>query len=108
MQLSGISIYPVKSCAGINLDRVTLIALVPSATVAGWLLTSADASSASENKPIWRGSGGARGGGIRLSLDDSSIQAAIPGSDAPELRVSIWGFRGRPAGRYPRRGVVER
>ncbi|MCB1697414.1 MAG: MOSC domain-containing protein [Pseudomonadales bacterium] len=92
MQLSGISIYPVKSCAGINLDRVTLDRFGPVGD-RRWLVVDERGRFVSQREQAHMARVRAEhvGGGIRLSLDDSSIQAAIPGSDAPELRVSIWG-----------------
>lgn len=91
MELSAISIYPVKSCAGINLDRVTLDGFGPAGD-RRWLIVDERGRFISQRECA--GMALVRvemvPGGIRLSLGDSNMQAAIPAGDAPELRVSIW------------------
>ena len=91
MQLSGITIYPVKSCAGINLDCVTLDRFGPAGD-RRWLVVDERGRFISQRDQAHMALirvEQARGG-IRLSLGDSSIDSAIPGTGAPELRVSIW------------------
>jgi uncharacterized protein YcbX len=91
MQLSGISIYPVKSCAGINLDSVTLDRFGPVGD-RRWLVVDERGRFISQREQARMALVRVETvpGGIRLSLGDSSIQAAIPCGDAPELRVSVW------------------
>jgi uncharacterized protein YcbX len=91
MQLSGITIYPVKSCAGINLNCVTLDRFGPVGD-RRWLVVDEHGCfiSQRDHAPMALVRVEQVQGGIRLSLGDSSIQTVIPGTDAPELRVSIW------------------
>ena len=92
MQLSGITIYPVKSCAGINLDRVTLDRFGPVGD-RRWLIVDERGRFITQRDQALMAVIRVEQlqGGIRLRLEDSSIDSAIPGTDAPELRVSIWG-----------------
>jgi uncharacterized protein YcbX len=92
MQLSGITIYPVKSCAGIDLDCVTLDRFGPIGD-RRWLLVDERGRFLSQRDQPRMALVRVEQvqGGIRLSLGDNSIQAAIPGTDASEVRVSVWG-----------------
>ncbi len=91
MQLSGITIYPVKSCAGINLDSVTLDRFGPVGD-RRWLVVDERGRFLSQRDSARMALIRVElvQGAIRLSLGSTSIQAAIPGTDAPELRVSVW------------------
>ena len=91
MQLSGITIYPVKSCAGINLDRVSLDRFGPVGD-RRWLVVDERGRFVSQRDIASMAliHVEQEQGGIRLSLGDSSIQVLIPGPDAPEVRVSVW------------------
>ena len=91
MQLSGITIYPVKSCAGIKLDCVTLDRFGPVGD-RRWLVVDDCGRFMSQRDQAHMALIRVEQlqGGIRLRLGDSSIDSAIPGTDAPELRVSIW------------------
>ncbi len=91
MQLSGITIYPVKSCAGIKLDCVTLDRFGPVGD-RRWLVVDERGRFISQREQALMALIRVEQvqGGIRLSLGDSSIDSAMPGTDAPELRVSIW------------------
>lgn len=91
MQLSGITIYPLKSCAGVNLDSVTLDRFGPIGD-RRWLVVDERGRFLSQRDQARMALVRVEQvqGGIRLSLDGNSIKAAMPGTDAPELRVSIW------------------
>jgi len=91
MQLSGITIYPVKSCAGFNLDCVTLDRFGPLGD-RRWLVVDERGRFISQRDQAHMALIRVEQlqGGIRLRLGDSSIDSVIPGTDAPELRVSIW------------------
>jgi uncharacterized protein YcbX len=91
MQLSGITIYPVKSCAGVNLGCVTLDRFGPIGD-RRWLVVDERGRFLSQRDEPRMALVRVEQvqGGIRLSSGDSSIQATIPGTDAPELRVSVW------------------
>ena len=91
MQLSCITIYPVKSCAGINLDSVTLDRFGPVGD-RRWLVVDERGRFLSQRDQARMALVRVEQlpGGIRLSLGGSSTEAAIPGTDASELRVSIW------------------
>lgn len=91
MHLSGITIYPVKSCAGISLDSVMLDRFGPVGD-RRWLVVDERGRFVSQREQ-------ARMAlirveqvkeGVHLSMGESSCRAAIPGPDAPELRVTIW------------------
>ena len=91
MQLSCITIYPVKSCAGINLDSVTLDRFGPVGD-RRWLVVDERGRFLSQRDQARMALVRVEQlpGGIRLSLGGSSTEAAIPGTDASELRGSIW------------------
>jgi uncharacterized protein YcbX len=91
MQLSGITIYPVKSCAGIDLDLVTLDRFGPVGD-RRWLVVDERGRFISQRDQARMALIRVEQmqGGIRLSLGDSSSQVGIPGADATELRVSVW------------------
>lgn len=91
MQLSSITIYPVKSCAGINLDCVTLDRFGPVGD-RRWLVVDERGRFLSQRDQAQLALVRVEQvqGGIRLSLGDSFIQTAIPGTAAPEVRVSVW------------------
>ena len=91
MQLSGITIYPVKSCAGSNLDNVTLDRFGPIGD-RRWLVVDERGRFLSQRDQALMCLVRVEQvqGGIRLSLGDDSIQVTTPGADAPELRVSVW------------------
>ena len=93
MQLSGITIYPVKSCAGINLDCVTLDRFGPAGD-RRWLVVDERGRFISQRDQAHMALIRVEQvqGGIRLSLGANSIDSAIPGADAPELRVSVWNY----------------
>jgi uncharacterized protein YcbX len=92
VQLSGITIYPVKSCAGINLDRVGLDRFGPVGD-RRWLVVDERGRFLSQRDKARMALVQVEQvqGGIRLSLGDASTEVEIPGSYAPELRVSVWG-----------------
>ncbi len=91
MELSAITVYPVKSCAGIDLDRVSLDRFGPSGD-RRWLVVDGRGRFVSQRdqarmalirvEPL--------PGGIRLVLGESSVQVAVPAADARELRVTVW------------------
>jgi len=91
MQLSGITIYPVKSCAGVNLDSATLdrFGLVGDRR---WLVVDERGRFLSQRDQTRMALVRVEQeeGGIRLSLGGNSIQVTTPGAGSPELRVSVW------------------
>lgn len=91
MQLSGITIYPVKSCAGINMDSVILDRFGPVGD-RRWLVVDERGRFISQREQAHMALIRVEQvpGGIRLLFGGSSIDSAIPGIDAPEVRVSIW------------------
>lgn len=91
MQLSGITIYPVKSCAGIDLDQVSLDRFGPSGD-RRWLVVDESGRFISQREQ-------ARMAlvkverlreGIRMALGDTSTEVAVPADNAREMRVTVW------------------
>lgn len=91
MQLSGITIYPVKSCAGINLNSVALGRFGPVGD-RRWLIVDERGRFVSQREQPRMALVSVEQvqGGIRLSMEGSSIETATPGAEAPELKVTIW------------------
>ncbi|MEM6496660.1 MAG: MOSC N-terminal beta barrel domain-containing protein [Pseudomonadota bacterium] len=91
MKLTGIFIYPVKSCAGTDLEKVTLDRFGPAGD-RRWLVVDERGRFISQREhaamaliqvdPLR--------GGISLSTVDSNIEVAIPKPDAKEVRVTVW------------------
>lgn len=91
MQLSGITIYPVKSCAGLQLDTVVLDRFGPAGD-RRWLVVDHSGRFLSQREqarmalievlPL--------DGGVALQLGGSRLQVAVPSVDAGEMRVRIW------------------
>ena len=91
MRLSGISIYPVKSCAGIALERVVLDHFGPAGD-RRWLVVDERRRFVSQREQarlaLIRVE--QRPGGISLTASGDSIDVDIPPADAPEIRVTVW------------------
>lgn len=91
MQLSDITIYPVKSCAGIDLERVGLDRFGPGGD-RRWLVVDRQGRFVSQREQprmalirVER-----LPDGIRLVAGESRVEVPVPCSDAPEIRVTIW------------------
>jgi len=91
MHLSGISIYPVKSCAGIELQQVTLDRFGPAGD-RRWLVVDQRGRFVSQREQARMAliRVEQQASGLRLSLGDSSMEVQPPAADAPEVRVTIW------------------
>jgi uncharacterized protein YcbX len=91
MHLSGISIYPVKSCAGIDLNQVRLDRFGPGGD-RRWLVVDERGRFVSQRDQARMAliRVEQQAPGLRLSLGDSSIEVAPPAADAPEVNVTIW------------------
>ncbi|MEJ2533441.1 MAG: MOSC N-terminal beta barrel domain-containing protein, partial [Halioglobus sp.] len=91
MHLSEISIYPVKSCAGISLPAVELDRFGPVGD-RRWMIVSEGGGflSQRETPAMALIQVGQSTSGIRLVKDDSIIEIDEPGASAPMRRVTIW------------------
>jgi len=91
--LSGIHIYPVKSCAGLELESVFLDRFGPSGDRRWMLVDNAGRFLSQRQLP--------RmalievelqpGGGLRLALGDDRCPVSQPGDNAPSAEVVVWG-----------------
>lgn len=91
MHLSEISIYPVKSCAGISLSSAVLDRFGPAGD-RRWMFVSkgGDFMSQREMPAMALIRVAVSEGGIRLARGDSSIDIEEPGASAPVRQVRIW------------------
>ncbi|MEQ8516052.1 MAG: MOSC domain-containing protein [Chromatocurvus sp.] len=92
MTLSGLFIYPVKSCAGIALDAATLDRF----GLAGdrrWLLVDADDRFLTQRTLPAMGqiTVAVHSEGIELAGHGRHMRVRTPGGDAPLRRVAVWG-----------------
>ena len=98
MQLSGITIYPVKSCAGVELDSVELDRFGPAGD-RRWMLVDAGGRFISQREQAALALIGVspRDGGLRLQLGETALDVQQPDPGAPERRVEVWGDQVRAA-----------
>lgn len=91
MELSAISIYPIKSCGGIAQQQVILDRFGPSGD-RRWLVVDTEGRFLSQRElaamALVRVTVG--GAGLCLSAGDDSIEVAVPAADAPTRRVTVW------------------
>lgn len=92
ISLSAIHIYPVKSCAGIDLEGVSLDRFGPSGD-RRWMVVDASGRFISQRElarmALVRVSQ-LPGGGLLLSLGDTECSVAVPGPAAPFIEVTVW------------------
>lgn len=92
MRLSGIHIYPLKSCAGVDLPSVTLDRFGPAGD-RRWMVVDAEGRFLSQRGlPVMAlvSATPLPEGGLLLSRGDSRCPVAVPGPGAPPLAVTIW------------------
>lgn len=92
MTLSGLFVYPVKSCAGVALTAATLDRF----GLAGdrrWLLVDAGNRFLSQRSlpAMGRVSVAIHGDGLTLSYRDHELWVQTPAADAERRRVDVWG-----------------
>jgi len=91
MQLSEIHIYPVKSCAGLRLDRAKLDRFGPAGD-RRWMVTGPGGGFITQRDvpqmALIRVTPGQ--GTLHLSLGDSSIEITQPGGEVPSRLVRVW------------------
>ncbi len=91
MHLSGITIYPVKSCAGIALQQASLDRFGPAGD-RRWLVVDERGRFVSQREQARMALVGVDqlDGGIRLTAGPASIDVTVPAADAEEVRVTVW------------------
>lgn len=96
MQLTEISIYPVKSCGGIQLASVALDRFGPTGD-RRWMLVSPDGGFLSQREvphmSLLRVT--QTPAGLRFDFADSSLEVQRPGSEATVREVRVWEDRVR-------------
>jgi uncharacterized protein YcbX len=92
LRLSGIHIYPVKSCAGIDLEAVRLDRF-GAAGDRRWMAVDATGRFISQRtlpRMALVQVSQLPGGGLLLALGESQCPVAVPGAGAPLVEVSVW------------------
>ncbi|WP_207477849.1 MOSC domain-containing protein [Arenibaculum pallidiluteum] len=91
MRLASLSIYPVKSGAGIALEEAELR---PDGLAGDrrWMVVDADGAFVTQRAlpMLARLKATPEEGGLRLSLDGESLAVPVPGPDAPHIAVRVW------------------
>jgi uncharacterized protein YcbX len=92
IRLSGITIYPVKSCAGIALDSTWLDAFGPQGD-RRWMLVDGAGQFVTQRSVARLAliETALEAGRLVLSLADSRVSVPVPAADAPRRVVTVWG-----------------